>query len=90
MSPKIAASVLSLLLVSACSTTPSRVVSRPPVPPSLLLPCPPLPYQAKAGNLPELGALVIVTAGSYYECKSKHDDLITAVKAREKLLTKEK
>ena len=72
-----------LPLVSGCSTTPSVMPQPlPPVPEANLLRCPNLPFQVQAGSMEEMGALLIVVSGRFYECQSLHDDLIAVVRKR--------
>lgn len=70
----IAASAACLLLVSACSTTPSPITTRPMIPPNLTQPCPPLPA-LRDGSFPAVAAHLARVSGLYYECRAKHSAL---------------
>jgi len=79
----IAMLAVSLPLVSGCSTTPSVMPQPlPKVPEANMLRCPNLPFQVQAGSMEEMGALLIVVSGRFYECQSLHDDLIAVVRKR--------
>lgn len=72
-----------LLLASGCSTMPCVApTAAAPIPATLLLPCPPL-FPLLEGTFPEVSANLVRSAGMYYECKSRHADLIEAIKKRQ-------
>lgn len=80
----IVTSVVCLLLVSGCSTTPSPIVrSTPPIPEANLQLAPPLNLQAETGALGETAALLIVVSGKYYELRSRFNELVGMVRARQ-------
>ena len=75
-------SVASLLTVSACSTTPSLAPPLAPIPESKLTPCPDLP-PTTSPLFPDLLRSSIHAFGRYYECQSKMNELIGAVRSRQ-------
>ncbi len=84
MSRSTVISAALLLLASGCSTTPSLIASPPPpIPEANLQIAPPLNLQAETGALGETGALLIIVSGKYYELRSRFNELVGMVRARQ-------
>ena len=80
---RIVLSAASLLMVSGCSTTPLPAQQVAPIPESKLIRCPDLP-PSPSPLFPGLVQSSIHAFGKYYECQSRMDELIKAVRARQK------
>lgn len=76
-------SAASLLTVSGCSTTPSPARPVEPIPESKLVRCQDLP-PSPSPLFPNVVQSSIHAFGKYYECQSRMDELIQAVRDRQK------
>lgn len=56
---------------------------KPNVPEANLQPAPDLGVQATEGSLPETGALLIYVSGRYYDLRSRFNELVGLVRARQ-------
>lgn len=72
-----------------CSTQPVVMDDLPPIPASLLQPCPPLP-PLENGQLITAAKLLLTDAEFYEACRGKHEALISTLKFREKLFNSHK
>lgn len=76
--------VLSTILLSACSTTPSTIEcpKRPPIPASLTERCPDL-LLLTGNTMGHLAAKLVEVSALYYQCQARHSGLSDAVKGQE-------
>ena len=78
--PLIVLAVLSLPLVSSCSSVPTPVVTspRPPIPANLTSPCD-RPGPLLSGAFPEVVMKLVELSAKFSECEAKHTALVKAV-----------
>lgn len=75
---------LCLTLASGCSTVPSPIPSAvPPIPASLMEPCPDL-EPLRHPTMPALAVKLIEVSGRYYQCQARQKALSEAVRNRDK------
>ena len=65
--------ILSLLLLSACSTTVPVVAKFPDVPERLMIKCPQLEKVSETPTLSDVAKTVANNYTTYYECAVKND-----------------
>jgi len=68
--------ILTLSLLTACSTTVPVVAKFPEIPETLLKPCPDLEKLKDEAKLSDVAKTVTVNYTTYYDCVVKHDGIV--------------
>jgi len=77
--------ILTLLLLSACSTTVPVVAKFPDVPERLMVKCPQLEKVSETPTLSGVAKTVTNNYTTYYECAAKHDGFVEWYQVQKKI-----
>lgn len=80
--PKLILLIAVLMLAGCASFNPPSTIKYPPIPASLIIPCPQPPYPA-SNAVDDVIEAYIETVGLYHECAAKVADVVKAEKLRE-------
>jgi len=82
---KLAVTLFSILLLSACASTDPVTMKFPNVPDEVMVACPDLEQQAPTEKLSDVLETVSKNYSQYYECKLKVDSWITWYTSQKKI-----